>query len=188
MVVSGCFLLLNLFINYLYQHFLSASQQQLWRCSLRLPSSRMQLSMSGYKLYTAHFWISTKVVYSALWLLHGWCQLKLLPSRLSFCSQLQRHFVPSHICRMLLCLAVTCHLPFWQNDLDLLCATVVTQGWNGHRNKGQYRKQTLEKNILWPLQRDSNPRPFDHKSGTLTTELHPLTDCNILATVPSNMF
>ena len=25
-------------------------------------------------------------------------------------------------------LAVTCHLHFWQNDQDLLCATVVTRG------------------------------------------------------------
>ena len=32
------------------------------------------------------------------------------------------------------CLAVTCHLHFWQHDQDLLCATVVTQGWNGYGN------------------------------------------------------
>ena len=86
------------------------------------------------------------------------------------------------------CLAVTCHLHFWQKDQDPIHAAAVTQGWNGHRNKGQYWKQTLEKKILQPLQRDSNPWPFDHKSGTLTIELHLLTDCDILATVPSNMF
>ena len=34
---------------------------------------------------------------------------------------------------MYACLAVTCHLRFWQNDRDLLRATAVTRGWNGYR-------------------------------------------------------
>ena len=34
---------------------------------------------------------------------------------------------------MYACLAVTCHLHFWQNDRDLLRAAAVTRGWNGHR-------------------------------------------------------
>ena len=45
------------------------------------------------------------------------------------------------------CLAVTCHLHFWQNDRDFLRATVVTRGWNGYRNRSQHRKSTLEKKI-----------------------------------------
>ena len=45
------------------------------------------------------------------------------------------HFMQSHICKVHVCLAVTCHLHFWQNDRDLLRATVVTQGWKGYRNK-----------------------------------------------------
>ena len=52
---------------------------------------------------------------------------------------------------MYACLAVTCHLHFWQNDQDLLHATAVTWGWNGYRNKSQHRKSTLEKKILPPL-------------------------------------
>ena len=52
---------------------------------------------------------------------------------------------------MYACLAVTCHLHFWQNDRDLLRATVVTRGWNGYRNKSQHRKSTLEKKILPPF-------------------------------------
>ena len=36
------------------------------------------------------------------------------------------------------CLAVTCHLLFWQNDRDLLHATAVTRGWNEYRNKSQH--------------------------------------------------
>ena len=60
------------------------------------------------------------------------------------------HFTQSHICKVYACLAVTCHLHFWQNDQDLLRATAVTQGWNGYRNKSQHRKLTLEKKILLP--------------------------------------
>ena len=39
-----------------------------------------------------------------------------------------------------MCLAVTCHLHFWQNDRDILRATAVTQGWNGYRNKSKEQK------------------------------------------------
>ena len=46
------------------------------------------------------------------------------------------------------CLAVTCHLHFWQNDRALLRATAVTRGWNGYRNKSQHRQWTLETKIL----------------------------------------
>ena len=38
------------------------------------------------------------------------------------------HFMQSHICKVLACLAVTCHLHFWQNDWGLVRATVVTRG------------------------------------------------------------
>ena len=62
------------------------------------------------------------------------------------------HFMQSHIRKVSACLAVTCHLRFWQNDLGLLRATAVTRGWNGYRNKSQHRKLTLEKKILPPLQ------------------------------------
>ena len=40
----------------------------------------------------------------------------------------------SHIRKVYACLAVTCHLHFWQNDRGLLCATAVTQGWNRYQN------------------------------------------------------
>ena len=36
------------------------------------------------------------------------------------------HFMQRHICKVYVCLAVTCHLHFWQNDRDLLHATAVT--------------------------------------------------------------
>ena len=70
------------------------------------------------------------------------------------------HFMQSHIRKVYVCLAVTCHLHFWQNDRDLLRATAVTLGWNGYRNKSQHRKSTLEKKILPPLLRGFEPMTF----------------------------
>ena len=70
------------------------------------------------------------------------------------------HFMQSHIRKVHACLAVTCHLHFWQNDRDLLRATAVTRGWNGYRNKSQHRKSTLEKKILPPLQQGFEPVTF----------------------------
>ena len=58
------------------------------------------------------------------------------------------HFMQSHIRKVYACLAVTCHLRFWQNDRGLLRATAVTRGWNGYWNKSQHRKFTLEKKII----------------------------------------
>ena len=57
-------------------------------------------------------------------------------------TSLQYHFIQSHIGRVSVCLAVTCHLHFWQNDLDLLRATAVTRGWNGYRNKTKSKVQS----------------------------------------------
>ena len=83
------------------------------------------------------------------------------------------HFMQSHIRKVYACLAVTCHLHFWQNDRDLLRATAVTRWWNGYRNKSQHRKLTLEKKILPPFQQGFEPATFNHESGALTTELSP---------------
>ena len=66
----------------------------------------------------------------------------------------------SYIRKVYACLAVTCHLHFWQNDWGLLRATAVTQGWNRYRNKSQHRKLTLEKKILLPLQQGFKPATF----------------------------
>ena len=66
----------------------------------------------------------------------------------------------NHICKVSVCLAVTCHLHFWQYDRGLLRATVVTRGWNGYRNKSQHRKLTLEKKILPPLLQGIEPKTF----------------------------
>ena len=90
---------------------------------------------------------------SALWLLHGRCHVKCCRLGASSlctiqpCTSLQCHFIESHIGRVYVCLGVTCHLHFWQNDRDLLCATAVTRGWNGYRNKSQHGKLTHEKKV-----------------------------------------
>ena len=103
--------------------------------------------------YSAFFWISIEVVYLQHW--HGWCHMKLQPSRRMFCVH---HTTMHHVTlwkatyvRCMHVLAVTCHLHFWQNDRDLLCAASVTLWWNRHRNKSQHRKSPLEKNILLPF-------------------------------------
>ena len=47
---------------------------------------------------------------------------------------LSRHFMQRHTRRVHVYLAVTCQLHFWQNDRDLLRATVVTRELNGYRS------------------------------------------------------
>ena len=98
---------------------------------------------------------------------HGWCHMKLQPSRRKSCvHHTTIHHVTSCKATYVRCmrvLAVTCHLHFWQNDWDLLHATVVTRGWNGYRNKSQHRKLTLEKKILLPLQQGFEPATFQSR-------------------------
>ena len=82
---------------------------------------------------------------------HGWCHVKLPLSRRVLCTPYNHapcHFMQSHINKVHVCLSVTCHLHFQQNDRDILRATTVTRGWNGYRNASQHRKSTLEKKIL----------------------------------------
>ena len=73
------------------------------------------------------------------------------------------HIMQSHIRKVYVCLAATCHLHFWQNDRDLLRATAVTRGWNGYRNTSQHRKSTLEKKILPPLLQGFEPATFQSR-------------------------
>ena len=82
----------------------------------------------------------------------------------------EARFNKSHIRKVYACLAVTCHLHFWQNDRDFLRATAVTRGWNGYRNKGQHREVDPgeEKSPAVPS-RDSNPRPFQSRVPALLT-------------------
>ena len=83
------------------------------------------------------------MVYLQRW--HGWCHMKLLPSRRKLCDTVQPCTMSLH-----------------------------ARVWNGYRNKSQHRKLTLEKKFLPPLLQGFEPRPFNHESGVLTTELSPL--------------
>ena len=76
--------------------------------------------------------------------------MKLLPSRRILCTP--SNHAPCHVpsCKAIIhrlhaCVAVTCQLHFWQNDLDLLLATAVTRGWKGYRDQSQHRILTPEK-------------------------------------------
>ena len=73
------------------------------------------------------------------------------------------HFMQSHIHKVYVCLAVTCHLHFWQNDRDLLRATALTCGWNRYWNKSQQRQSTLDKKILLLLQQGFEPAIFQSR-------------------------
>ena len=93
----------------------------------------------------------------------AWCHMKLLPSRHVLCTPYNHalcHFMKSHIRKVYACLAVTCHLHFWQNNRDLLRATAVTRGWNGYRNKSQHRKLALEIFFIPPLLQGLEPATF----------------------------
>ena len=108
---------------------------------------------------------------------HGWCHMKLLPSRRVLCTPYSHapcQFTQSHIRKVHACLAVTCHLHFWQNDRDLLRATAVTWGWNGYRNKSQHRKLTMEKKGFPPLLQGFEPVTFQSRVRRSNTELSPL--------------
>ena len=86
----------------------------------------------------------------------------------------EARFNKSHIRKVYACLAVTCHLHFWQNDRDFLRATVVTRGWNGYQKiRVSTESRSWRRKFSRRSSRDSNPRPFNHESGALTTELSP---------------
>ena len=81
---------------------------------------------------------------------------------------------------MYVCLVVTCHLRFLQNDRDLLRATAVTRGsgggggGGGERTPKQESAQKVDTGRRKSSRRscpDSNPRSFDHESVAPTTEL-----------------
>ena len=109
---------------------------------------------------------------------HGWCHKKLLPSVYTIQPCTMSLHAKPHTQGVCVFSCNLRHLRFWQNDRGLLRATAVTRGCNGYRNKSRHRKLTLEKKILPPP--DSNPRPFDHESGALTTELSPLPNLHVV--------
>ena len=94
----------------------------------------------------------------------------------------EARFNKIHIRKVYACLAVTCHLHFWQNDRDFLRATVVSRGWNGYRNKSQHRKSTLEKKILPPFQQGFEPATFQSRVRCSNHWAIPAPPLNIINT------
>ena len=140
--------------------------------------ARMWFYMSD-QLFMARFSlkISTEVVYLQRW--HGWCHMKLLPSRHVLCTPYNHapcHFMQSHIRKVHTCLAVTCHLHFWQNDRDLLRATAVTRCGTDTKIRVSTESWPWRRNFSRRSCRDSNlnPQPFNHESCALITDLFPL--------------
>ena len=83
------------------------------------------------------------------------------------------HFLQSHIRKVYACLAVTCHLHFWQNERDLLRATAVTRGGTDTEIKVNTESRPRRRNFFRRSCRDPNPQPFNHESSAQTTELSP---------------
>ena len=127
------------------------------------------------------FWISIEVV-TALFICYmagatwNFCRLGASSMyTMQPCISLQCHFIRSHICKVYVYLAVTCHLHFQQNGRDLLRATdAVTRGWNGYRNTSQHRNLTLEKKIRPLLLPVLEPVTFRLRVRHSTTEQSPL--------------
>ena len=121
------------------------------------------------------------MVYLQRW--HGWCHMKLQPSRRVLCTPYNHvscHFMRSHIRRVYVCLAVTSHLHFWQNGGDLLRATAVTRGQNAYRNKSTESRPWRKKYPAAPA--GTRTHDLSHESGALTTGLFPLRmvyNCNL---------
>ena len=64
------------------------------------------------------------MVYLQRW--HVWCHMKLLPSRRKLC--VHHATMQSHIRKVYACLAVTCHLHFWENDQWRVHARLIVGG------------------------------------------------------------
>ena len=86
----------------------------------------------------------------------------------------EARFNNSHIRKVYACLAVTCHLHFWQNDRDFFtCYCGNTGGGTDTEIRVSTESRPWRRKFSRRSSRDSNPRPFNHESGALTTELSP---------------
>ena len=92
-------------------------------------------------------------VISVIWLLHGCCHVKLLPSQCMFCV----HYTTMH---QVQCQFMQSQRERVHGSFTCYCSNMmVEQIWNWRRKFSC---------------RDSNPWPFDHESGALSTELSQL--------------
>ena len=134
--------------------------------------------MSRVSEYPPKWWTSLQL----WWLLHGWCHVKLLSSRRTFCVhratmhqfKMSLHSKPHTNVHVFSCnCMVTCTFGRMTGIFYVLL-WYTTRGWNGYRNKSQPGKLTLENKIICPSCLDSNLRPFDNEPGVLINGLSPL--------------
>ena len=84
--------------------------------------------------FSQHILVPTKMVYLQCSLAITWlvpCGTAAILACSVYTSQpctMSPHFMQCHIHKVHACLAVTCHLHFWQNDQEFLHATAITQG------------------------------------------------------------
>ena len=111
-----------------------------WEDSLRSPVVLDECDIAPF--YSAFFEYPPKwCIYSAGMAGATWNCSHLGASSVYTIQPCTCHFMQSHICKVYACLAVTCHLHFWQHDWDFFtcyCDTEISQ----------HRKSTLEKKIL----------------------------------------
>ena len=153
-LVSVC-VLLGLFYFHKFMLFDIQANAAVWMSDCSFTQRLLNIHKSGH---------------SAVWLLYGWCHMKLLPSQRKFCvhhSTMHQFIVSLYLKpqRMHVCLVLTRHQHLWQNDCNLLCAIAVTCG-------GGTDTEIRFSTKCWPWRRkfscwDLNLRPFDHKSTAL---------------------
>ena len=124
-----------------------------------------------YSVY-CRMWLKMNVAFystlSVCYTFYGACAIWNCCYLTAFCvhrttnepHSMSSHLMHSHIRRLYACLAITCHLHFWQR-----------QEWNRYRNKVSTESWSRRRKVS---RLDSNPPPFNHESGALTTCLSPL--------------
>ena len=90
----------------------------------RADSLRLHVIVHEQLAFYSAFWISTEVL---AWLVpHETAavsaQVLCTPYNLALC-----HFMQSHRRKVHACLAVACHLHFWQNDRSFMCCCAISR-------------------------------------------------------------
>ena len=120
------------------------------------------------------------MVYLQRW--HGWCHMKLLPSRRTFCEHTTTSAYTMH--KITEALYSKPHTSVLNCNLAATCILGRMTGifyvlLRQHRVGTDTEIGLSTENLPWKRIfsyrscRDSNPRPFNHESGALTTELSP---------------
>ena len=169
-----------------------------------LEQTRCTLVICGSEWVTVAFYHAVLNIHwsGVLSVLSG-CHVKLLPFQCTFCAHhttmytiqpcasLHCHFIPNHIHKVHVCLGVTCHLHFWPNDQNLLCATAhkwltfqyLYHPYCSSTGVEQILKCESLQKLPWRRKsfchscQDSNLWPFSHEADALTAELSPHHSC-----------